>query len=245
MLTHMHPDHAWFACKTSSSIKGSGGPSAESGPVPEPPSTQSRFARLGGYLRRQDVEHLVRGRYPSFLAPIGSCARPTSSVRRRFSYFGRSLQVAVSPCWTMVLPDVISTVCVKALGPIPRRVPVVLFVCGNHRTSASPQGRIGLGTRNNPCNATSTGGSISGLQSFANVQAPLLARPPGCTNRCARHRAARPFTSRNEHVVTRLDGSRFYMNRDIATYPKRTNSYDGTFTRRTVALSAATPPPSP
>jgi hypothetical protein len=30
------------------------------------------------------------------------------------------------------------------------------------------------------------------------------------------------------------------MNRDIATYPKRTNWYDGTFTRKTVALSAAT-----
>jgi hypothetical protein len=30
------------------------------------------------------------------------------------------------------------------------------------------------------------------------------------------------------------------MNCDIATYPKRTNWYDGTFTRKTVALSAAT-----
>ena len=30
------------------------------------------------------------------------------------------------------------------------------------------------------------------------------------------------------------------MNRDIATYPKRTNWYGGTFTRKTVALSAAT-----
>ena len=44
-------------------------------------------------------------------------------------------------------------------------------------------------------------------------------------------RAAGPFTSRNEHVVTRLDLSKFYMNRDIATYPKRTNGYDGTLTR--------------
>ena len=39
------------------------------------------------------------------------------------TYFGRSLQVAVSPCWKMALPDVISAVCVKALGPLPRRVP--------------------------------------------------------------------------------------------------------------------------
>ncbi len=80
-----------------------------------------------------------------------------------------------------------------------------------------------LGTRIYPCNATSTGSFISGLQSFANVQAPLLARPPGCTYRCVNHRAAGPFTSRNEHVVTRLAHARFYMNCDIATYPKRTN----------------------
>jgi hypothetical protein len=80
-----------------------------------------------------------------------------------------------------------------------------------------------LGTREYPCNATSTGGGISRLQSFTNVQAPLLARPPGCTYRCGEHRAAGPFTSRNEHVVSRLGYPRFYMNRDIATYPKRTN----------------------
>ena len=40
-----------------------------------------------------------------------------------------------------------------------------------------------LGTPNEPCNATSTGDPFSELQSFANVQAPTLARPPGCTHR--------------------------------------------------------------
>ena len=163
-------------------------------------------------------------------------------------YFGRSSQVAVSPCWKMALPDVISTVCVKALGPVPRRVPVIQSVCApfllgqgtgipGHRPRCQSDT---LGTRIVPRNATSTGGCLSRLQSFANVQAPLLARPPGCTYRCDMHRAARPFTSRNEHGVTRLDRSRFSMNCDIATYPKRTNWYDGTFTRKTVALSAAT-----
>jgi hypothetical protein len=83
MLTHMHPAQGWFACQTSSSIKGSGPPSSVSGPVPEPPSAQSPFARLGRYLRRRGVEHLVRGRYPSFLALTDSCARPNSSGRLR------------------------------------------------------------------------------------------------------------------------------------------------------------------
>jgi len=41
----------------------------------------------------------------------------------RFTLFGRSLQVAISPCWKMALPDVISTICAKSLGPVPRRVP--------------------------------------------------------------------------------------------------------------------------
>ncbi len=54
-----------------------------------------------------------------------------------------------------------------------------------------------FGTPNYPCNATSTGNSFSGLrfdrltalstaegQSFRYVQAPTLARPPGCTHRC-------------------------------------------------------------
>jgi len=36
-----------------------------------------------------------------------------------------------------------------------------------------------FGTLNYPCNATSTRKAISGLQSFTNVQAPTLDRPPG------------------------------------------------------------------
>jgi len=85
MLTHIHPSRVWFACKPSSCIKGSGAPSSESGPVPEPPSAQSPFARLGRYLRRRDVQHLVRGRYPSFIAHTDSCARPNSSGRLQLS----------------------------------------------------------------------------------------------------------------------------------------------------------------
>ncbi len=123
MLTHMHSSPGWFTCKTRSNIKGTGPPSSKSGPVPEPPSAQSPFARLGRYLRRRGVQHLVRGRYPSFIALTDSCARPNSSLPISFSLYGRSLQVAVSPCWKMVLPDVISTICVKVPGPIPRRVP--------------------------------------------------------------------------------------------------------------------------
>jgi hypothetical protein len=48
-------------------------------------------------------------------------------------------------------------------------------------------GLTSQGTRSahgrNPCEATSTGSGISGLQSFADLRAPTLARPPGRSHR--------------------------------------------------------------
>ena len=167
MLTHIHPSHARFTCRTSSLIKGTGDPSSESGPVPEPPSAQSPFARLGRYRRRRDVQHLVRRRYPSFIAHTDSCVRPKSSLPISFSLYGRSLQVAVSPCWKLALPDVISTICVKALGPVPRRVPndpvrLDALALGLdaliERTSASPQSRRARHAKNFPAMQLQQGG---------------------------------------------------------------------------------------
>ena len=213
MLTHIHPSHVRFTCRTSSHIKGTGDPSTVSGPVPEPPNAQSPFARVGCYPRRRDVLQLVRGRYPSFIAHTDSCVRPKSSLPISFSLYGRSLQVVVRPlledgpsrrylrslcegAWTHTPPRSCRSVRLGA-----RAFSAGASIAG-HRPHLSLEK---FGTRDIPCNATSTGGVISRLQSFANVQAPLLARPPGCTNRCDKHRAAGPFTSRNEHVVTHLE----------------------------------------
>jgi hypothetical protein len=143
MLTHMHPSRIRFTCRTSSHIKGVGCPSSVSGPNPEPPSAQSPFACAGSYPSQRDVAHLVRGRYPSFVAHTDSCVRPKSSSPISLSLYGRSLQVAVSPCWKLALPDVISTICVKALGPVPRHVPHDLVRLSDRRTSASPPGSTG------------------------------------------------------------------------------------------------------
>ena len=49
----------------------------------------------------------------------------------------------------------------------------------------------GFGTRECPCTTTSAESRISGLQSFDYLQAPTLARPPGCSHRGA-CRARRP-----------------------------------------------------
>ena len=65
--------------------------------------------------------------------------------------------------------------------------PVVSFRC----TCSFLPGRLRphvriktFGTQETPCHAASTGETISGLQSFVYLQAPMLARPPSCTYRC-------------------------------------------------------------
>jgi hypothetical protein len=49
-----------------------------------------------------------------------------------------------------------------------------------------------FGTRKYPCKAVSTGSRISGLQSFDYLQAPTLARPPGCSHRNGSKSVGRP-----------------------------------------------------
>jgi hypothetical protein len=69
-----------------------------------------------------------------------------------------------------------------------------------------------------PCNFYDV--PFSRLQPFRYVQAPILARPPGCTYRSGDHRprAAGPFTPRNGPAVTRRNcGIATCLNRAIGT----------------------------
>jgi hypothetical protein len=50
----------------------------------------------------------------------------------------QSLQVAACPCWEKALPDVISSISVEVLGPVPRRASSVLLPVSSRRASASP-----------------------------------------------------------------------------------------------------------
>ena len=68
------------------------------------------------------------------------------------------------------------------LGPLARSFPPVLVPVSSQRASASPSSG-GVRLRVNPCDAISTHGDNSRLQSFLDVQAPTLARPPDCAHR--------------------------------------------------------------
>jgi len=83
MLTHIRPAPEWFAIGFVR-LYGSCLPSTMPGAHPEPPSAQSPFARLGGYLQRRGGTRLVSGRYPAFNTTTNSCARPCSSSRLVF-----------------------------------------------------------------------------------------------------------------------------------------------------------------
>jgi hypothetical protein len=49
-----------------------------------------------------------------------------------------SLQVAACPCWEEALPDVVSSISMEVLGPVPRRASAVPLPVSSRRTSASP-----------------------------------------------------------------------------------------------------------
>lgn len=90
---------------------------------------------------------------------------------------GRSLQVAVSPCWEWDLPDVISAnLSPRAWTPTPA-APVVLLPVSSHKTSAFPTLGTGRRLAGFPCGDFCTE-ALTGLQSFTNVQARGFARHP-------------------------------------------------------------------
>jgi len=79
---------------------------------------------------------------PAFPGPQRSYGlmRQTSTLSppTRYGLVGESLQVAACPCWEEALPDVISSICVEVLGPVPRRASAVPMPVSSRRTSASP-----------------------------------------------------------------------------------------------------------
>ena len=72
-------------------------------------------------------------RYSGLMRQTSTLSRPTHDGLVR-----ESLQVAACPCWEEALPDVLSSICVEVLGPVPRRASAVPLPVSSRRTSASP-----------------------------------------------------------------------------------------------------------
>ena len=111
-----------------------------------------------------------------------------------------SWQVAASPCWERVLPDVVSTHLSPGAWALTPALPVVLLPVSSHGTTAFPMLQLG---RHNAIShtATSVRDPISRLQPFLYVQAPGFARhsrslPP---RRLLPRHSGRGFYFRAEH----------------------------------------------
>lgn len=145
------------------------------------------------------------GCYSSFLARMGSCARPSISAGLWFSLVpavfagcrqslltaGPSRYYPCAPCvgaWTHTPPS--------PVGALALFFPTDIGLALRETRSAN---------RNYPCPATSPGSSFSRLQSFATFRLLRSARPPDCTYRTtSRQWAAGPFTPRIAGPVTCL-----------------------------------------
>ena len=116
---------------------------------------------------------LLRTHAPNQKAPIGfGCP-----------YSDRSLQVVVTPCCQMALPDVISAnLSLRARTPTPAAL-VVHTPVTSHKTSAFPEMPPGRRSRENPCFSNFSMGDFSRLQSVDHLQARRFARHPGCSHR--------------------------------------------------------------
>src|SRR5262249_32918111 len=75
-----------------------------------PPSAQSSFAWHQRYSCQGGVERHLEGRYPSFIAPTSSCAKPAPSSRLRVStLISKGLcRLLRGSCGERFLPDFIS-----------------------------------------------------------------------------------------------------------------------------------------
>lgn len=190
MPTHIPLHLSWFTCEARSFFNGFVLPGPVSRTIQDPPRAQSPFARRGLTPVRMTPGH-VRERYLSFVAPTGSCARPSPS---------RCLRI-------FLVQRVLAGCCQSLLGKGPSR----RYLCNPcpGAWTHTPGRLSGASIRFFPESsslATSLQSSarpaliasnfrdviISRRQSFRYVQAPWLASPPGCSYRAGSRRCGQP-----------------------------------------------------
>ena len=158
------PASEWFATGLVH-LYGSCYPSSKPGAHPEPPSAQSSFARPRCYLGRRDVKRLVSGRYSAFIATTNSRAGPTPSFRLDFI-----LERTVFAGWRQPLLGIgpsrryLRSLCQGARTHTPQRsLAHSAYVFRDRHQGHRPRPMPArLGTPDDPCPATSTGGWLFG-----------------------------------------------------------------------------------
>ena len=168
---------------------------------------ESPFALSGNYPSRSRLQAAWAGvTRPSLLLRTHApdLNAPRTFALARFLGLCRLLR---APAANRPFPTLSLQSFSRRLDPYPAAIPrcSYSFLPERHRPHVT---RDTFGSPDNPCIANFYRGHISGLQSFAHVQAPELARPPGCPHRFLR-RAARPFTPR----IARLG----YLPRDVVS----------------------------
>jgi hypothetical protein len=199
MLAHIHPSRQQFACRSRPGYQAHPG-NRLARPDHQVPRAPLPAARC--YPRRCGVPHHIRGHYPSFIAPTGSCVRPNPSHRLWIDLLRRVL----AGCRQSLLGD----------GPSRRYLcnpdagawtPTPWCPAGAHARFFPADDGLTSGQRRSahqsPCNATSTGPTFRGCSQFVMFRLPRLLDPPVApTAETMRLWVARPFTPRRTRLVT-------------------------------------------
>ena len=138
MPAHIHPSSHWFTFRLSPNFKSKGIPARSPGSAQDRQVPRAALPAAGVTIDRSESCSLSEGvTLPSSLIPAHAPDQnpPSASLCRLVP---RVFAGFTSPCWELALPDVSSTVCVEALGPIPRRVRPVHLPVSSRTASASP-----------------------------------------------------------------------------------------------------------
>ena len=178
-------------------------PALRPGTTPGPPSAQSPFARPRRYLCRDGVPRRLERRYPLFLAPTGSCARPHPSRRLRSPPWptgpGRLLP---APAGRRSFPTLSPRIFPQVPGPLPRRSP--WCSCPFLPTELRPSPCCNwVGTTPSPTQRLPCGTLFRGCSHSFTFKPPGLLATPGRSHRGSCFHAAAAVASTSERNTGR------------------------------------------
>ena len=183
MLAHVHPSQLRFTCETRAIFHGQrfppamlpGPPTAHQVPRAPLPATGVTSYGVISSTTSEGItppSSLIRAHAPDQFPPADFALLNTAGLCR----------LSPVPAGKWPFPALSPQSLYRRLDPYPAAPPRCTRSFLPERLRPHLRGNK-FGTPNTRRNATSTAGVFSELQSFLYVQAPILARPPGCTHR--------------------------------------------------------------